>query len=705
MEIRYANSSLYCDYAQYNPDTRDVLVKGNIRIYRDGHLFVGERAVFNLETKTLHAADFHGEFYPFKFAAESFTSLGPKAFQAENATMTTSDSSKPDYYFKARTVRVYPGDRVVFSNALLYVGKTPVFWCPYLYQSLKKDTGLLFVPGYTSGWGAYLLTQYGFPISDNMHGMLHFDLRSRRGAAAGLDLNFKFGDKNESWGKFTSYYADDTSPQTNTTSIPRPVKIDSGRYRVSLQSRTYFTDDIYANVDINKLSDFYYLQDFQPHQFRTDPQPDNIVSLTKWDENYTVTAIARAQVNTFYETTERLPELVLDVKNQQILNSPIYYQGETGFAYLNRAFPSASKSPDGPFFPDYNSLRFDSLNQFLCPNTYFGWLSFTPKVGIRGTYYSKSGDSTLTLGGITSSSSGVSTTPITDQGSLFRTVISAGFDASFKLSRAYDGAQSRTWGLDGIRHVIQPYTDFSCVYSSANPNKILQFDRFIPNTQLAPLDFPQFNSVDSISNWDIWRWGVRNYLQTRRDNQTFTWFELDTYVDLNLQEPNFPGITYKEGTFSNVFNNLRWSPVPWASVRVDSQIPMLDKGFTDIDTYIDFLPTQNLKIDFGHRYINGNPYFNDSSLITFTGYYRVNDNWAVSASEQYELKDSVLESQTYQVHRDLSSWTASLGVVILNNSNSLNKSNLEYGVRLTFTLKDFPQVSAPLAFTPSSSGN
>ena len=100
--IHYGTSTIYCDYAQYNPDTRDALVKGNVRIYSDGRVFVGERAVYNFETKELRSVNFHGDFYPFKFASDSFGSLGPNAYQAGNAVMTTSDSSKPDYYIKAK---------------------------------------------------------------------------------------------------------------------------------------------------------------------------------------------------------------------------------------------------------------------------------------------------------------------------------------------------------------------------------------------------------------------------------------------------------------------------------------------------------------------------------------------------------------------------------------------------------------------------
>jgi len=33
VQIHYGKYSIFCDYAEYNPDTRDVLLVGNIRVY------------------------------------------------------------------------------------------------------------------------------------------------------------------------------------------------------------------------------------------------------------------------------------------------------------------------------------------------------------------------------------------------------------------------------------------------------------------------------------------------------------------------------------------------------------------------------------------------------------------------------------------------------------------------------------------------
>ena len=67
--------------------------------------------------------------------------------------------------------------------------------------------------------------------------------------------------------------------------------------------------------------------------------------------------------------------------------------------------------------------------------------------------------------------------------------------------------------------------------------RVLQFDRFEPSTQLRAIDFPQFTPIDSIADWTVWRVGVRNKLETRRDDSTMTWLELDTYFRCELREP------------------------------------------------------------------------------------------------------------------------------------------------------------------------
>ena len=693
--IHIGDTDIYGDFAQYNSRTHEVSVEGHVRIYRDVSIYVAERGVYNIDTKQIRTNNVRTDYHPYFLSGQNVTETSANMYRVEDATFTTDDSPRPDFHLHARTVRVYENDHVVFQNVTMYIGKIPVFWWPYMYQSLNDAFSFTISPAYLSSWGPSLLSQITFPITDDIKGRIRLDYRGRRGVAVGFESDIDYGKDKSSNAKLKLYYIEDQNPEINRTDLPRG-EISAGRYRASLENHTDFTSDIYGIVDVTKLSDAFVMQDFYQSEFRINPVPDNVVALTKTNPFYTLTAIARFQANDFFEQTERLPEVVLDVKRHALFGGPIFYEGETGVADLHRNFADKSE------FENYSTVRIDTFHQLLYPNTYFGWLSIVPRVGFRETYY----DQTRDLGKTIFTPSGnplvpdfllpdpTLAMPLERGGDKLRTVFNTGAEASFKISRTWEDAESRALGLDGLLHVIQPFTNFSYVWNNGvDPAAVLQFDRFEPATQLRPIDFPQFTSVDSIDSWTIWRAGVRNRLETRRDDLTVTWLELDTFFDVNFDNP------YDRTPYSNFFNRLRFTPLPWASLSIDSQLPAFDKGFTEVNTSVSVQPIANLQLSAGHRYLNGNPFFPNSSLYVVGGFYRLDDNWGVGFQEQYEGTTGIIEQQRYSVYRDLTNWVASFGAVVRDNAGVK-----EYGVLLTFTLKAFPKFGFDLNFDPGSEG-
>src|SRR3984893_11851796 len=535
--IRYGDATMYCDHAEYNSDSHDIFLKGNVRFYRDRYAFTADRAVYNTQTKELKLADFGGPKQPFQVLGDNLLSVTENQYTIFNGFMTTSDSSKPDYQLRARQMRIYGNDRIILSNVTLFLGQTPVFWFPYIYQSLNSQFSYNLEPGYNSNWGAYLNGSITFPIAKNVSGTVELDLRSKRGPAIGLDVNYSFRTDRQFYGRLQIYGLNDLEPNINETALDR-APISAGRYRILYQSRTYITSDLSAVVDFNKLSDQYFLQDFYSRLFTYDPQPDTYFELVKSGEAYTLTALARVQVNNFQETVERLPELSWEIARTPLFNGPIFYEATTGFAFLHRLFAKQTGIENidrqaGALNPDYSNFRIDTFHQFLYPHTYFGFLSVVPSVGFRGTYYNRTGTFVEA-----DASNQLPFGQLVEHGARFRFTLNAGVEASFKLSRAYEGVQQRWLGLDGLRHVIQPYANFSWVSEpTVRPSGILPFDQYIPSTRLQPINFPEFVSTESIDRWTILRLGVRNRLQTRRDNSTLNWLDIDSYFDVDFDNP------------------------------------------------------------------------------------------------------------------------------------------------------------------------
>ena len=727
VQIRFSGISIYADHAEYNPDTRDVLLVGNVRIYSGEDLFNGQRAFYNMETKQMRALEFDGSHNPLKFSSLSTRGFGTKQFTLSDSDITTSDSSNPDWHVRAKTIRLYPNDRVIMLNSTVYVGKIPIIWLPYIYTNLSHQ-GFQFAPGYDSSWGGYLLTSYTFPLGtgDNFLATVRQDYRTLLGYAVGFDAKLKFGKNDRNVGQFISYYAQDQKPSQKLGGpgeLPETVAQD--RYRVGYQGKLFLEDDIYATFDITKLSDRDFMQDFYPAENRTNPEPDNNITLTKLDDIYSLSLVTRWQMNSFQETTERKPEVAFDFKQEPLFGLPVYYDGTTALGQLNRNFAANS------FGADYGATRFDTFHQLSAPQTLWGWLSTIPKVGIRATAYSQGGYFQDANGAIdpfpytanatvtNADSTHTVSNSLHTTGNVFRPIVNAGLENSFKISQSFEGVQSKWLALDGLRHIFQPYSNLSAVYAGGpNVNQVLQFDRLLPNnptaktksgyqpssTQLEPLDFPQFAAIDSIDTWAIWRLGVRNRLQTRRDGDTLDWFFLDTFADVNGINP------YMNGPISNLNNRLNFAPVSWFSLRIGSQVPLVSDGFTELNTELSFMPVRNFSFTFGTRYINNYGGAQNDNQYPFSAFWKANDHWSFSLQEIYNTpaantpsSQNALIYQRYMIHRDLSSWIVSFGAEVRANQAQGNQSaQNQYGALLSFTLKDLPQVTLPLAFSPAS---
>ena len=166
--IHFGDTDIYSDFAQYDSAKRTVYLQGHVRIYRGVTLYMGEKATYNLDTKAINAEEMRSGTYPYLLSGKTVTSDSDEEYTIKNGSFTTDDSSQPDFHLNAQSVRIYQNDRVILKNVTFYIGQTPVFWWPYLYQSLDRSFSYSIVPAYLSSWGPSLLGQITFPIGEKI---------------------------------------------------------------------------------------------------------------------------------------------------------------------------------------------------------------------------------------------------------------------------------------------------------------------------------------------------------------------------------------------------------------------------------------------------------------------------------------------------------------------------------------------------------
>lgn len=765
--IKYDDTEIKASQADYNANTGDVVAKGGVVVVKAGQVYRGENITYNVKTEELKANNLRSSMEPIFYETDGFdTNAGElKQIDGTNAFFTTHDSQNPNYRVKAKSITIYPGDRVVMRNVKVYAGNTPVFWIPYFVQPLDDELGYFFQPGYTSQWGAFLLNQYGVMHGDHTLAKYHLDLRSARGVAVGADFrSMKWKAMgNNNVGHLKLYYAYDTDATSGVNdSVRSDDRVDENRYRIGFQHRIFIPGPAestwYLDFDLTKLSDEFMLEDYFLNDFRIEPEPDNHIKLVKHDDRFTATLLARMQINEFFHTDTRLPELAFDFTRSRIGNSNFYYQGETTLglyrdklsdiersiledkirqqkSYLTsfgadgrtgiqttdadgnpilgadgRPLSSSPTALSGTTLTSNNSafLRatprqlltrddveedLEALQAELSENKFFrmysyhevlypmsfganNFINFVPRLGGGAAYYSDVEGGRNEIGSDT------------------KPILHVGFDFSMKFSKVWDDVHNRTLGIDGLRHVIQPYLNYSYV-DADEIEGLPSVDRLTPSTRPRPIDVPMFTATDDIRTWNVARIGVRNLFQTKRDNATHNYAGVNTYVDVFMEDPEF------DRDISNLYNDLFWHPLPWLALTIDSQIPIgsSDYNFTEVNSAISWMPNKKFTFTLGHQLLTDNPIFVDSSLIYSRVYTKINENWGFSMNHIYEMDDSTLEYQSYSVHRDLASWTMALGGLIRDN-----RGTNEYGVVLSLTLKDFPNVSIPLDLDPNPTG-
>ncbi|MCP5541653.1 MAG: hypothetical protein H7A53_00165 [Akkermansiaceae bacterium] len=728
VEIEYGDVVIRCQEAEFQQSSGKIYARDNVTVYKDGTVFSGEEIIYDTTTGEMTATDLRSGLYPLFYQANDLAvpTDSSDVIEMNEAFFTTHDSSNPNFRIRAKRMKIFPGDKVTMKGVKFYAGETPIFWFPYLSQPLDDELGYYFVPGYSTPWGAFLLNQYGFMIGDHTLAQAHLDYRTERGIAGGIEFKSERFRGKENFGRLNLYFASDDSPQESYSGRARTEPIDSDRYRVNFQHRVYLPgpekSTLYLDIDINKLSDQYFYEDFFPAEYRTDPQPDNILNLVKRNPWGTISLLGRFQLNDFFQTDERLPELAIDFIRTPLADTGFFYNGYTTAGILEEKLGDQGRAnlieqqtlnqsyldgldagtytlrngslvdADGTvleedFDPDTRRsvvdgitqaleprgyTRFDTYHEVLYPGSIGGWLNVVPRAGVGYTNYSSIDDP--------------------DIDSFDRTIAHAGVETSMKFSKQYPNVVNSTLGIDGLMHVFQPYVNYSLVSTDEIGSRFTPIDRLTPTTRLRPIDLPLYTPTDDIRDWQIARIGAQNRLLTRRNGGTHNWLSLNTYFDSYIDDPEF------NRDFSNLFNEIQWSPLPWLSARVDSQVPVFgeEMDFTEINSSVYFMPTDWFQFGVGYYELNDHPYFRNSDLISLSTYTRLSDQWGFSTVHRFEADDSTLEIQQYQLHRDLASWTASIGGIIRDNRSGDD----EYGVLFSLTLKAFPKVSVPVDFEP-----
>lgn len=665
---QYGNAVLVADEARVDFAKQEVVASGKVRIQRDDLVWAGENVRYNFMTRKMEAVQFRAGGSlpgtpPAFVAGENLGgSQSNNVYSVQHAYLTTDDQAEPGNRIRASSITIVPGKYFEARNAVLYMGKVPVFYFPYYTQRLDgRGNHFDFVPGFRSRYGYFLLSTYNWTLDEHLEGALQADYRTKRGGAGGADFDLHLG----TWGdsSFRYYYARDREPTEDNAGFNIPA--DRQRIDFSYQAQPF--TNLYVLSRVRYQSDERIIQNFFEHDYRENSQPSSFFEVNKVTDNFSLDVYAQPRVNEFFETTERLPDVRLTGWRQPVFGTPVYYESESSVGYYRRFFAVTNDISTGL---DYAAPRADTYHQLTLPQTLFGWLNIIPRAGGRLSYYGEATGAGGTNSGAT------------------RALFNTGAEVTFKASQTWAGTTNRLFALDGLRHIIEPSVNYVYVPEvQPKPAELSQFDSELPSLRLLPIEFPGYNSIDSIDSESVIRLGLRNRLQTKRGGKVQNFIYWDVYTDWRLQRLN------GQPSFSDLYSDLVFRPRSWLALESQTRFDLEQDQFRLSFLNVTLQPNDIWSWSVGHLYVRDdlNPtptalQAGNSSLLS-TFYLRVNENWGFRARHQYEVREGWLQQQDYSVYRDLRSWTAALTFRVRDDPTGSD----DWGVAFTFSLKAHPK--------------
>jgi len=217
--VSYQDSQISAD-SLYIDLEREQAFSSGATVMQDGEqILLGRDLRYDVDSQTGYLEGGISRIEKSFYSGTEVRKVGAKIYDVEDGRFTTCDHAEPDFWFSSRQLRVYQGDKIVGKPVVAWVNHFPVFWFPFITMSIRRGRHPGFLipePGYNSVDGKFLRDiAWYYPFKDYADLILGMDLMERSGWKAKLstvytkrydfDGNFHAAFQKQIAGSGTSY--------------------------------------------------------------------------------------------------------------------------------------------------------------------------------------------------------------------------------------------------------------------------------------------------------------------------------------------------------------------------------------------------------------------------------------------------------------------------------------------------------------------
>jgi lipopolysaccharide assembly outer membrane protein LptD (OstA) len=448
VDIKYQDYDIKADAVSIDLTKKVVTALGHVVIDQGPRRMTGEKATFDLETKTGTIENAKAYLEPdYYFSGSTIRKTGEDTYEVEKGVFTSCKGDSPAWSFRLSHADLRVEGYAHLKNVAMRVKKVPMLYLPYLVWPVKREraSGLL-VPniGYTNRRGGYLGISYYQVLGRSFDTTFLVDGYEKGYYGVGDELRYQptAGTK----GLFRGYVVHD--PET-----------DSARWKVQLDQET--TDlpwGLRAVINYRDYSDFNFFRDFERdlHQSTLRTLYSQGFVTGNWGSQSLNFIIDDRQTFINDTTTvrqQKIPSAEYRVRALRLFGAPLYLDMVSSASYL-------SLDRGGDVAGKYS--RVDAAPSVSAPLSTIPWFSLSVNGGGHATFY---GDTVGPTGAFTGET-------------LTRILPTAGLQAvGPSFSRIFDAGRTK------IKHVIEPRWQYNYLGTFDQQAEVPLFDE--TDTQFA----------------------------------------------------------------------------------------------------------------------------------------------------------------------------------------------------------------------------
>ncbi len=604
-QLRYGEWLLSADTIRFNQETGEAHATGKVVFSRADLRLTADSLNYDPSVPFARAENFragNGIYYIDGSVLEG----NPDNFRFESINFHPGEPGT--FLFKARAGELAIVDQNEIRGKRLFfkVGAVPFLLIPNITQPLDAETNL-FKPtlDYSGHIGALIGAEALAPVTDNIRLGGNLALTSKRGVLIGPAASYSFENENSATnGSFISGYINDQGELGHEVNGD---PIDSERYFAEWRHQQIWSDNR-ANLSAytRYWSDSEVTRDFYESSFDQMQDPDSYLEANYNADNWQLSLFTRAALGEFQSYTERLPEVRFT-----------YFPTNLGHGFSHSGFLSAASLQRAGYRDNtLNSTQLDAHYGVEWNHTLSDGVNLRLLAGARGIRYDDAEFYSVEYN--LNDPSQQATYFGTSSGE--QSFGELGLDLNMKATATFD-FKNETWGINGLRHIIEPRISYRYVPELSNNIETQSNPLFLPavyaayeNVDMRYADPGAFASylpaIDIADRRDTGnlredhkiRFELRNRIQTRnKEGGSRNLIRFDLANDFYLE-----GSDYAEDYNSLLNIDFELTPAPWLELGIFSRLDPEDRfSNQEFNTRISIKDEGYWKVTFGSHFLEG----------------------------------------------------------------------------------------------------